>query len=41
MVLTKVGILIFFIVVGAFYVKPANWHPFAPSGGLASDRERR
>ena len=32
MVLTKVGILIFFIVVGAFYVKPANWHPFAPSG---------
>jgi len=32
MVLTKVAILIFFIVVGAFYVKPANWHPFAPSG---------
>jgi APA family basic amino acid/polyamine antiporter len=32
MVLTKVGILIFFIVVGAFYVKPANWQPFAPSG---------
>jgi APA family basic amino acid/polyamine antiporter len=32
MVLTKVGILIFFIVVGAFYVKPANWHPFAPAG---------
>jgi APA family basic amino acid/polyamine antiporter len=32
MVLTKVGILIFFIIVGAFYVKPANWHPFAPSG---------
>jgi APA family basic amino acid/polyamine antiporter len=32
MVLTKVAILIFFIVVGAFYVKPANWHPFAPTG---------
>src|SRR5262245_33638464 len=32
MVLIKVGILIFFIIVGAFYVKPANWHPFAPSG---------
>jgi len=32
MVLTKVAILIFFIIVGAFYVKPANWHPFAPSG---------
>jgi APA family basic amino acid/polyamine antiporter len=32
MVLTKVAILIFFVIVGAFYVKPANWHPFAPSG---------
>jgi APA family basic amino acid/polyamine antiporter len=32
MVLTKVAILIFFIVVGAFYVKPANWKPFAPAG---------
>lgn len=32
MVITKVAILIFFIVVGAFYVKPANWVPFAPNG---------
>jgi APA family basic amino acid/polyamine antiporter len=32
MVLIKVAILIFFIVVGAFYVKPANWQPFAPFG---------
>jgi APA family basic amino acid/polyamine antiporter len=23
---------VFFIVVGAFYVKPANWHPFSPHG---------
>ncbi|MFY9550840.1 MAG: amino acid permease [Thermoanaerobaculia bacterium] len=32
MVFVKLLILIFFIVVGAFYVKPANWHPFAPNG---------
>jgi APA family basic amino acid/polyamine antiporter len=32
MVFLKLVILIFFIVVGAFYVKPANWHPFAPNG---------
>jgi APA family basic amino acid/polyamine antiporter len=32
MVILKLIILIFFIVVGAFYVKPANWHPFSPNG---------
>ncbi len=32
MVALKLIILIFFIVVGAMYVKPANWHPFAPNG---------
>jgi len=32
MVVLKLCILLFFIVVGAFYVKPANWHPFAPNG---------
>jgi basic amino acid/polyamine antiporter, APA family len=32
MVLVKLVILLFFIVVGATYVKPANWHPFAPNG---------
>jgi APA family basic amino acid/polyamine antiporter len=32
MVFLKLVILVFFIVVGAFYVKPANWHPFAPNG---------
>jgi APA family basic amino acid/polyamine antiporter len=32
MVLLKIGIVILFIVVGAFYVKPANWTPFMPFG---------
>jgi APA family basic amino acid/polyamine antiporter len=32
MVFLKLVILVFFIFVGAFYVKPANWHPFAPNG---------
>ena len=31
-VITKVAIVLFVIVVGAFYVKPENWHPFAPFG---------
>ena len=34
----NVAILIFFCVVGAFYVEPANWVPFAPNGfkGISS-----
>jgi APA family basic amino acid/polyamine antiporter len=32
MVILKLVILVFFIVVGATYVKPANWHPFSPNG---------
>ena len=32
MVILKVAVVIFIIVVGAFYVNPANWHPFAPYG---------
>ncbi len=28
----NVGIILFFVVVGIFYVKPANWTPFAPHG---------
>jgi APA family basic amino acid/polyamine antiporter len=28
----KLAIVLFVIVVGAFYVNPANWHPFAPYG---------
>jgi APA family basic amino acid/polyamine antiporter len=38
MVLLKLGIIAFFVVVGAFYVKPDNWTPFAPNGfrGISS-----
>ncbi len=32
MVALKVIILLFFIGVGAFYVKPENWSPFMPNG---------
>jgi len=32
MVLLKIGILLLVIGVGAFYVSPDNWHPFAPNG---------
>ena len=32
MVVVKLAIVLFVIVVGAFYVNPANWHPFAPFG---------
>jgi APA family basic amino acid/polyamine antiporter len=32
MVSVKLVVLSFFVIVGAFYVKPANWHPFAPNG---------
>jgi APA family basic amino acid/polyamine antiporter len=38
MVLLKLAILVFFLALGAFYLKPENWHPFAPNGfkGIAS-----
>ncbi|GEB76889.1 amino acid permease [Sporolactobacillus inulinus] len=32
MVLIKIGVVILFIVVGAFYVQPTNWTPFMPFG---------
>jgi basic amino acid/polyamine antiporter, APA family len=32
MVAVKLAIVLFVIVVGAFYVDPANWRPFAPYG---------
>lgn len=32
MVLLKIAIVLLVIVVGAFYVNPANWSPFAPNG---------
>jgi APA family basic amino acid/polyamine antiporter len=31
-VVLKIALVIGFIAVGAFYVKPDNWHPFAPHG---------
>jgi APA family basic amino acid/polyamine antiporter len=38
MVGLKLAIIGFFIIVGAFYVKPENWVPFAPNGfrGISS-----
>jgi len=32
MVIVKVAIVLLVIVLGAMYVNPANWHPFAPFG---------
>ncbi len=32
MVVIKLSVIALFILVGAFYVKPANWVPFAPNG---------
>jgi basic amino acid/polyamine antiporter, APA family len=32
MVIIKIAVVLLFIVVGAFYVKPANWSPFMPFG---------
>jgi basic amino acid/polyamine antiporter, APA family len=32
MVVVKVGAVLFVVAVGAFYVDPRNWHPFAPYG---------
>ncbi|WP_036097344.1 amino acid permease [Listeria floridensis] len=32
MVLIKIAVVVLFIVVGAFYVKPDNWTPFLPFG---------
>ncbi|MCG3161114.1 MAG: hypothetical protein JMDDDDMK_02232 [Acidobacteria bacterium] len=32
MVAIKVAVILLVIVLGAFYVKPANWSPFAPNG---------
>jgi APA family basic amino acid/polyamine antiporter len=32
MVALKLVIITVFVALGSFYVKPANWHPFAPNG---------
>jgi APA family basic amino acid/polyamine antiporter len=31
-VIVKIGAIFLFLIVGGMLVKPANWHPFAPSG---------
>lgn len=31
-VVIKLLVLGFFVFIGAYYVKPENWHPFAPNG---------
>lgn len=38
LVVAKLAIVVFFIVLGAFYVNPDNWTPFAPNGfkGISS-----
>jgi len=32
MVAVKLGVIALFVLVGAFYVRPENWTPFAPNG---------
>lgn len=32
MVFVKLGVILLFIIVGSFYVEPANWTPFMPYG---------
>ncbi len=32
MVITKVGVILMFILIGAFYVEPTNWAPMLPFG---------
>jgi len=32
MVVLKLAIIAVFVGIGAFYIKPANWQPFAPNG---------
>ncbi len=32
LVILKLAVILLFIVVGVFYVNPANWSPFAPNG---------
>jgi APA family basic amino acid/polyamine antiporter len=36
MVLTKVSVIIMFIVLGFMFVKAANWHPFIPANKVES-----
>ena len=41
MVVLKLVIIAFFLVMGAFYVKPENWTPFAPNGWAGISERRR
>lgn len=34
MVFVKIAVVLTFIVVGIFYIKPANYHPYFPMGGF-------
>jgi APA family basic amino acid/polyamine antiporter len=38
LVIGKLGIVLFFLVLGAMYIRPENWVPFAPNGvkGISS-----
>ncbi len=36
MVVIKLAAVLFVIGVGAFYINPTNWHPFAPTAGPGS-----
>ncbi|MGD0260444.1 MAG: amino acid permease [Verrucomicrobiota bacterium] len=38
LVIGKLGIVLFFLVLGAMYIRPENWTPFAPNGlkGISS-----
>ena len=35
LVILKMGVLVAFIVIGAPFINPANWHPFFPHGWIA------
>lgn len=32
MVVVKISVIVLFVAVGIFYIKPQNWHPFMPFG---------
>lgn len=38
LVIAKLGIILFFLVLGVMYIRPENWTPFAPNGmkGISS-----
>ena len=40
MVLLKIAAILAFVIVGAHYVHPGNWHPFAPNG-MVRNPDRR